>query len=73
MTRPTGSAASREGVAYLSVLPDGRTRVLHVDDRGALLEEQDADTTEDALAWARTVAARIVRPEPERAPDPAAI
>ena len=65
MTAPSPTADRREGVAYLTVLPDGRTRVLHVSDAGALLEEQDADTTDDALTWARTVARRIIRPEPE--------
>lgn len=50
---------TRTGVAYLTTLPDGRTRVLHVDPTGALLEEQHADTHQDALAWARTVATRV--------------
>lgn len=59
-------APDRVGLAYLSTLPDGRTRVLHVDDRGALLEEQDADTRDDAIAWARTVAARIMTPTTAR-------
>lgn len=66
MTAPARGhrADTREGVAYLTALPDGRVRVLHVDDTGALVEQQDADSADDAVAWARTVARRVETPPP---------